>query len=203
MHYLSWYIESAFDSRLHILIHAYLNTLSRLHILIHCRNISYLNTWPGDHFRLSAAIAYLNTWGSPTPVWSAWTSTTEMASIGLNLLFRNNENNRRGRNFIQLNQHRTIKSTEKNKNVSSIKESGVVQLTANFALVGWKSYDNAEKIIHCIQKNNKTEKTKNYKFRSTKRPQESWIHLHEGPKKSSPKNFGWFESVAIEDMPTK
>ena len=45
----------------------YLNTLSRLHILIHCRNIPYLKTWPGDPSRLSAAIAYLNTCGSPTP----------------------------------------------------------------------------------------------------------------------------------------
>ena len=41
--------------------------MSRLLILIHCRNIPYLNTWPGDPSRLSAAIAYLNTWGRPPP----------------------------------------------------------------------------------------------------------------------------------------
>ena len=39
----------------------------RLHILIHCRNIHYFNIWPGDPSRLSAPIAYLNTWGSPNP----------------------------------------------------------------------------------------------------------------------------------------
>ena len=53
--------------RLHILIHAHLNTLSRLHILIHCRTIAYLNTWLEDPSRFSAAIAYLNTCGSSTP----------------------------------------------------------------------------------------------------------------------------------------
>ena len=35
--------------------------------MIHCRNLPYLNTWAGDPSRLSAAIAYLNTCGSPTP----------------------------------------------------------------------------------------------------------------------------------------
>ena len=37
------------------------------HILIHGRNIPYLNTWPEDPSRLSAAIAYLNTCGSSNP----------------------------------------------------------------------------------------------------------------------------------------
>ena len=41
--------------------------MSRLHILIHCWTIAYLNTWLEDPFRLSAAIAYLNTCGSSTP----------------------------------------------------------------------------------------------------------------------------------------
>ena len=41
--------------------------MSRLHTLIHCRTIPYLNTWLGDPSRLSAAVAYLNTCGYPTP----------------------------------------------------------------------------------------------------------------------------------------
>ena len=79
MHSLSYYIELAFGSRLHILIHAYLYTLSRLPILIHCRNIAYLNTWLEDPSQLSAATAYLNTFGSSAPpVTSAPTSTTNV-----------------------------------------------------------------------------------------------------------------------------
>ena len=37
------------------------------HILIQYRNIPYLITLPEDPSRLSAAIAYLNTWGPPAP----------------------------------------------------------------------------------------------------------------------------------------
>ena len=43
-----------------------MTTLS--HILIHCRTIPYLITWPEEPSRLSAAIAYLNTCGSSTPL---------------------------------------------------------------------------------------------------------------------------------------
>ena len=42
-----------------------MKTLS--HILINCRTIPYLNTWPEDPSRLSAAIAYLKTCGSSAP----------------------------------------------------------------------------------------------------------------------------------------
>ena len=57
-----------------------METLS--HILIHGRNIPYLNTWPEDPSRLSAAIAYLNTCGSSTPpTSSARISTTVLPDL--------------------------------------------------------------------------------------------------------------------------
>ena len=55
---VDWYRDA---THIHILIHAFLITLSRLHILIHCRNTPYLNTWLDDPSRLSAAIAFFNT----------------------------------------------------------------------------------------------------------------------------------------------
>ena len=74
---ISYYIARPFAMLIHYqkhYLHAlsrtipYLDTFPKLYpILIHCQNIPYLNTWPRDASRLSNAIAFLNTWGSPTP----------------------------------------------------------------------------------------------------------------------------------------
>ena len=55
--------------------------------------MAYLNTWAGDPSRLSAAIAYLNTCGSPgPPTSSAPTSTTHENSVKQWSILKNSKN---------------------------------------------------------------------------------------------------------------
>ena len=58
----------------------YINTLS--HLLIHCRNIPYLNTWPGDPSRPWARVGCYSLScfmeGLPAPVWWAPPSTANI-----------------------------------------------------------------------------------------------------------------------------
>ena len=88
-----------------------------------------------------------------------------MAAFDLEILFENNERNRWGGGYFEINEPRASTSTENyqqesTENVSSTEQSETARLTACFPIVDVKDYDIAEKTFHYIQVNHMIEKPK-------------------------------------------
>ena len=80
------------------------------------------------------------------------------------LLFRNKEKKRLDGGYFELNEPKTISSTEQSKqepeNVSSIEESRVAKTSVNFPIVNLENCDLAVKTIHFIQVNHVSDNRK-------------------------------------------
>ena len=102
-----------------------------------------------------------------------------MASIALELLFRNNEKNQCGGRYFEFHEPRANASRKRNKQelekVSRTEESDVVPPTATFRVIDLKNFDSADKKKHYIQVNHVIEKPMIYKTEaeSSRRPNSS------------------------------
>ena len=87
-----------------------------------------------------------------------------MVPIDLELLFRNDQNNRWRGGYFEFNEPKAISSMGKSKhkleNVSRTEKSEVVKLSANVPFVDLKDYDIAKKTIHYMQINHVVEEPK-------------------------------------------